>query len=132
MLPSSLLLRRFFALALATCLVASRLPAADAAMAPAMGEQAPNFTLRTLERKPVELAQLVAQGPVVLVVLRGWPGYQCPLCTKQVQDYIAKADLFKARGAQVLLVYPGPAEKLEDHAREFLSDKQWPAEFVNF
>jgi len=27
---------------------------------------------------------------VVLVVLRGWPGYQCPLCTGQVHDSICQ------------------------------------------
>jgi len=106
--------------------------AANPALAAALkvGDTAPNFTLRTLEGRAVELQPLVEKSPVVLVVLRGYPGYQCPLCTKQVQDFVARAAEFKARGAQVLLVYPGPADKLEARAAEFLKDKNWPADFV--
>lgn len=103
---------------------------AQAMTTPKVGETAPDFTVRTLEQKPVELSVLTAQGPVVLVVLRGWPGYQCPLCTRQVQDYIAQAAKFKERGAQVVMIYPGPAEQLEARAGEFLKNKDWPAEFV--
>lgn len=100
------------------------------AATPVVGETAPNFSLRTLDDKPVELKTLTAAGPVVLVVLRGWPEYQCPVCTKQVQDYIAASAQFAQRGALVLMIYPGPAEKLQAHAREFLQDKQWPAGFT--
>ncbi len=103
--------------------------AAESTLPPKSGDVAPNFTLRTLDDQPVELRGLAAMGPVVLVVLRGWPEYQCPVCTKQVQDYIAHASDFAARGARVLMVYPGPAERLQAHAREFLQDKQWPAAF---
>ena len=28
------------------------------------------------------------------------------------------------------MVYPGPAESLKAHAKEFLENKQWPKEFV--
>lgn len=97
---------------------------------PAKGETAPNFTLRTLDDKPVELKSFTDAGPVVLVVLRGWPEYQCPVCTRQVQDYVANAVEFARKGARVLMVYPGPAAQLKAHAQEFLQDKQWPAEFT--
>jgi peroxiredoxin len=105
------------------------LGAAQAAT-PKVGEAAPNFTLRTLDEKPVELKALTEKSSVVLVMLRGWPEYQCPVCTKQVQDYIASAAKFTERGARVLMVYPGPAEKLKAHAQEFLQNKSWPADFV--
>ena len=97
---------------------------------PQVGELAPNFTLTTLDERTAELKALVEAQPVVLVVLRGWPGYQCPLCTRQVQDFVAKAAEFRQRGARVVMVYPGPAEQLKAHAGEFLRDKQWPEEFV--
>ncbi len=104
--------------------------AAATMMTPKMGDTAPDFTLRTLDERAVELKTLNAKAPVVLVVLRGWPGYQCPMCTKQVHDFVASAGEFKARGAQVVMVYPGPAEKLQAHAQEFLKDKSWPADFT--
>lgn len=109
--------------------IRSPLRAAEPAT-PKVGGPAPNFVLQTLDQKPVELNVLTAKTPVVLVVLRGWPGYQCPLCTKQVQDFVSRAPDFRARGVQVLMVYPGPAEKLAEHAQEFLGNKQWPEEFL--
>jgi peroxiredoxin Q/BCP len=99
-------------------------------MPPQVGELAPNFTLSTLEGNSVELAPLLREKPVLLVVLRGWPGYQCPLCTRQVREFVARSSDLAAQGAQVLMVYPGPAENLRAHAQEFLTDKQWPAEFL--
>jgi len=117
-------------LALAVVFVTAAFYAVAASTPPAVGDTAPNFRLNTLEDKPVELKQLTAKQPVVLVVLRGWPGYQCPVCTRQVQDFIRKRDDFAARGVQVLMVYPGPANKLKEHAQEFVQDKQWPAEYL--
>src|SRR6266478_2805966 len=96
---------------------------ARAASPPTPGEAAPDFTLKTLDDKPVELKQLTAKKPVVLVVLRGWPGYQCPLCTRQVNDFVSHASELDAAGAQVLMVYPRPAADLKARAQEFLQDK---------
>src|SRR3954468_12392231 len=69
-------------------------PFASAAT-PQVGDTAPDFTLRTLDDRAVELKALAEKSPVVLVVLRGWPGYQCPMCTKQVHDLTAHAAEFK-------------------------------------
>lgn len=97
---------------------------------PGPGDTAPDFTLRTLDDKPVELSRLYAKRSVVLVVLRGWPGYQCPICTRQVGDFIAHANAFATQKAQVLMVYPGPAKDLKAHAQEFLQNQSWPRDFV--
>jgi peroxiredoxin len=96
---------------------------------PKIGERAPDFTLATLDHKAVRLNELTTMGNVVLVVLRGWPGYQCPFCTKQVHDFIASAAAFRNAKTHVLMVYPGPSPGLENHADEFLTNKQWPKEF---
>jgi peroxiredoxin len=103
---------------------------ATAGTPPVVGDTAPDFNLKTLEAKPVELKQLTAESPVVLVVLRGWPGYQCPLCTRQVHDFVPHAAEFASTGAKVLMVYPGPAQNLQAHAQEFLQDKSWPKDFL--
>ncbi|HEY1111674.1 MAG TPA: peroxiredoxin family protein [Opitutaceae bacterium] len=100
------------------------------AATPGAGDTAPAFALRTLEGKTVELATLAGETRVVLVVLRGFPGYQCPLCTKQVGEFAARAKDFAAKGARVVMVYPGPADQLQRRAGEFLKDKAWPADFV--
>jgi peroxiredoxin len=109
---------------------ATSLLVARAGSTPQVGDAAPNFTLSTLDDKPVELKQLTGKKIVVLVVLRGWPGYQCPLCTRQVQDLVKSASQFEERDVQVLLVYPGPADNLKAHAQEFAQDKQWPKGFL--
>jgi peroxiredoxin Q/BCP len=103
---------------------------ARASEPPAVGERAPDFTLHTLDGRSIELNQLTGQSGVVLLVLRGWPGYQCPICSRQVHDFVAHAGEFSAKKVQVLMVYPGPAEQLKAHAQEFLADKQWPADFL--
>jgi peroxiredoxin len=115
---------------MAMTLVVCALPLALHAAPPKVGEKAPDFVLKTLDDQTVRLTDLTAKGKVVLVVLRGWPGYQCPLCTRQVQDYIASASGFATAHARVVMVYPGPADDLKAHAEEFIKNKQWPKEFI--
>jgi len=100
-----------------------------AAAPPAVGEKAPDFKLTTPEGKSVRLSEVMEKGPVVLVVLRGYPGYQCPYCNRQVQDFIQKSQSFADAGAHVVLVYPGPSQDLEARANEFLADKKLPGNF---
>lgn len=38
--------------------------------------------------------------------------------------------IWATKGARVLMVYPGPADQLKAHAREFLQDIERPADFV--
>jgi len=97
---------------------------------PQVGDKAPDFTLKTLDDQTVHLSDVTAKSKVVLVELRGWPGYDCPFCTKQVRDYVSNADKLKAAGVQILIVYPGPADDLKAHAADFLQDKSWPKDFL--
>lgn len=100
-----------------------------AAAPPVVGEKAPDFSLSTVEGKNVRLSEVTRMGPVVLVVLRGYPGYQCPYCTRQVQDFIRKSQDFSDAGVRVLMVYPGPPASLGSKGSEFLADKKLPANF---
>ena len=97
---------------------------------PSVGSSAPDFTLNTLDGQPVRLNDLTAKYEVVLVVLRGWPGYQCPFCTRQAHDFVNHEKELAADGVQVVMVYPGPADDLKAHAAEFLQDKNWPKDFL--
>jgi peroxiredoxin Q/BCP len=87
---------------------------------PAIGAKAPDFTLSTPTEKAVTLSTEERGHGLVLVILRGFPGYQCPYCVKQVHDYVDRASDFKAKDTRVLLVYPGPPADLDQHAKEFL------------
>ena len=92
-----------------------------AAQTPAVGVKAPDFILQTPTGASVSLAKERAKGTTVLVLLRGFPGYQCPYCVKQVHDFVEHSADFAARKANVVLVYPGPPADLDQHAKEFLA-----------
>lgn len=93
------------------------------------GEKAPDFVLNDLSKNEIQLSKLNTEQTVVLVVLRGWPGYQCPVCSRQVGELIESADKFSKKNAAVLFVYPGPSNKLADYATEFSSDFSMPNNF---
>ena len=115
---------------------ASAVPSADqpapkaAAVGPKVGDEAKDFELASIGGEKVRLSKVREGGPVVLVVLRGYPGYQCPICTRQFAEFRGKADEFKKAGAQVLFVYPGPSDGLKDKAAEFVKGKDYPAHFT--
>jgi peroxiredoxin Q/BCP len=88
---------------------------------PGVGAKAPNFTLSTPTGNAVRMSRVQRGHDLVLVILRGFPGYQCPYCVKQVHDFIDHASEIKAKNAKILLVYPGPPGNLDQHAREFLA-----------
>ena len=100
-----------------------------AATPPMVGDKAPDFALSTVQGKTVRLSEVAAKGSVVLVVLRGYPGYQCPYCNRQVQDFISKSQGFIDAGARVILVYPGPPDNLAAKATEFTTGKMLPDSF---
>ena len=63
-----------------------------------------------------------------MVVLRGFPGYQCPYCVKQVHDFAEHSSEFAAKNVNVLFVYPGPPAELDQRAKEFLEkESEMPA-----
>jgi len=101
----------------------------NAAKPPDVGGRAPDFSLEETGGKPLGLWALTARKPVVLVVLRGYPGYQCPLCNSQVAEFVTSAKELEAAGAEVVFVYPGPAGELKKHAEEFLGSQTLPSGF---
>lgn len=125
--------RTAVAIALAVFVVgyaSAQQPAKAAKVGPKVGDEAKDFELTAIGGEKVKLSKLTESGPVVLVVLRGNPGYQCPICTKQFTEFRGKADEFKAAGAQVVFVYPGPTDGLKDKAAEFVKGKDYPAHFT--
>ena len=100
-----------------------------AAAPPDVGAPAPDFTLARLRGGKAQLSVFTRTSPVVLIVLRGYPGYQCPYCNRQTHDFLRSAVAFKQAGVHVILVYPGAARDLEKRAREFAADKVFPDHF---
>jgi peroxiredoxin Q/BCP len=106
--------------------VANSSPVADP---PKVGDKAPDFTLAALDGKKVTLSTELKNGPVVLVVGRGWVGYQCPFCNRQFGDFSKSAAEIEAAGARVVWVYPGPTESVQQRADEFAAGKAFPTNF---
>lgn len=96
---------------------------------PKVGDQAPDFELKTVDGKSLTLSKLSSEGPVVLLVLRGFPGYQCPLCRRQTAQFKKEADAFREAGANVVMVYPGDVDDLNAKALQFLGTKKLPEGF---
>ena len=113
-------------LALAATPRAQTAPAAGAT--PVIGAKAPDFSLASLDGTRVRLSDEVARGPVVLVVLRGWNGYQCPYCTRQFNEFVSKAGDFQASSARVLFVYTGPDAGMAK-VKEFAAKTEMPSNF---
>ncbi|HJS09276.1 MAG TPA: redoxin family protein [Pirellulales bacterium] len=113
----------------AKALSAEPASAAKQAEPPKVGDKAPDFSLDSVREVTVKLSKLTEKGNVVLVVLRGYPGYQCPICSRQVGELLKHADELAKTGAQVVLVYPGPSDLLKERAKEFIADRTIPKHF---
>lgn len=94
-----------------------------------VGTQAPEFALKDAAGGSFVLSQERARGSIVLIVGRGWPGYQCPFCTRQFAEFRSHAKEFQTAGARVLWIYPGPAEELARHAADFTGTEALPSNF---
>ncbi|TWT99201.1 putative peroxiredoxin [Botrimarina colliarenosi] len=110
-----------FALAAGLLLAASAVAQTETATRPAVGDEAPTLSLVSTAGEPVDLAETFDEGKTVLVVLRGYPGYQCGICSKQATDFLRQSKKFADAEANVVMVYPGDAAGLDGHADEFLT-----------
>ena len=107
-------------------LLAVSLP--SVAATPGVGQRAPDFTLSTPDGSSLSLNSLTSQNRVVLILLRGYPGYQCPFSQQQFQNYQQTAAQFAALGAHVVFIYPGTGGKnLADDAAQMIGDQPLPA-----
>lgn len=97
---------------------------------PRVGDDAPPLSLKAADGTQVKLAELIQEGDVAVVVLRGYPGYQCPICTRQVADLMKRRQDLDEIFAKVVFVYPGPALNLNTRMEEFIHNQSLPEPFV--
>jgi peroxiredoxin len=74
---------------------------------PLLGKRAPDFTLPDHTLKPVSLAELQGQGPVILVF---YYGYYCGHCVAQLFALNEDLKLFEELGVHVVAVSPDTPE----------------------
>ena len=96
---------------------------------PKVGDRAPDFELLALGGDKVRLSTIAKHGPVAVVVLRGYPGYQCPVCSRQVRQFAERGKQFEDAGAEVLMIYPGPAQELAEAGGRVRARTRPPEEF---
>jgi peroxiredoxin len=71
--------------------------------APVVGEPVPDFTLPDAMRRPISLASLRHEGPVVVTFYRGqW----CPYCDLQLRAYQDVLPRIRALGATLVAISP--------------------------
>lgn len=68
--------------------------------APKPGQVAPDFTLKTLSGKSVQLARLIRKGPVMLVFYET----QCVYCFSHIGEFNALHDRYHAKGLSILAI----------------------------
>lgn len=78
----------------------------------------------------LRLSDEVKQGPVVVIVLRGYPGYQCGICNRQVSALVSRARVLDNAVQRVVLVYPGEDSSLERRAEQFMGSRRLPDPMV--
>lgn len=75
-----------------------------------------DLTFRDAAGKTWRVSDLRGKKHVVLVMTRGYYQARCPYCTAQTSRLITNYGQFAERNAEVLVVYPGP----QNHLQEFL------------
>jgi peroxiredoxin len=79
---------------------------------------------------PVDLTKYRGKSNVVLVVVRGLPqqpgGVFCPHCLAQTRGLMANEAEFQKRDAVVLVVFPGPADRVGEFIEQAKSQSTTP------
>jgi len=89
-----------------------------------VGAEAPGFTLPNAFGESVRLADLLADGPVVLTFYRGaW----CPYCNLQLRTLQQALPRIEAQGARLVAVTP----QLPDKSREQVEQDGYPFEILS-
>lgn len=97
---------------------------------PAVGDTAPDFSFTTLDGRSISLSESLRDGPVLLVILRGWVGDQDPTSTRQLRDLLVRARDLSDSDSRVILIYPGPPDQLAAHVSAFIGGFHLPDGFV--
>ena len=81
------------------------------------GEPAAPAAFVDTQGRPVRIEDWRGKKNLVLVFTRGYPGYICPLCTSYTAQIAYRYPEIAAGGAEVLVVFPGSPEKVQDFVR---------------
>jgi peroxiredoxin len=74
-----------------------------------------DLVLKAPDGKSVDLKQYRGKKNLVLVIMRGYPGFVCPNCSAQTSRLVSNYEEFVKRNTEIVVVYPGPAEHLQEY-----------------
>lgn len=98
---------------------------------PEVGQLAIDFELPIVKGEGyLSLSETYKTGPTVVIFLRGYPGYQCPICSRQVSDLVNRAKGLAQASHRVVLVYPGSAKGLEKNSEQFMGSRRLPEPLI--
>ena len=75
-----------------------------------VGDMAPNVVMTTADNKKVNLADLYAKEPVVVIFYRA---YWCPVCAKHLAEFAEKAKDIEAKGVNLVAITPETYENVD-------------------
>lgn len=87
---------------------------ADAKSNAPTGKDAEPASFFDVKGNRVRLEDWRGKKALVLVFTRGYPGYLCPLCTSYTAQIAHRYREIAAAGGEVLLVYPGAPDRVQD------------------
>jgi len=80
----------------------------------------------------IKLSDFKNKQNVVLVFTEGFNGMLCPFCTTQTSRLVANYKKFKDRDCEVIVVYPGPEEHVDDFIETALKTEKKQIDKVPF
>jgi peroxiredoxin len=78
-----------------------------------VGAQAPEFKVKDLSGKEIDLAELTAKGPVLVRLTCG-----CLGCDQEIKYFKTLQDTYKAQGLSSLAIFREPDLKVEQYAKD--------------
>ena len=80
----------------------------------------------------LRLSEYLGKKHVILVFTEGFNGMLCPFCKTQTSRLIANYDEFKKRNCEIIVVYPGPDDRVEEFIDAALSKEKTQIDKVPF
>lgn len=80
----------------------------------------------------IKLADYLGKKNVALVFTQGFNGMICPFCTTQTSRLVANYEKFVQRNCEVIVVYPGPDDHVDDFVKAALKTEKEQVDNVPF
>lgn len=80
----------------------------------------------------IKIADYFGKKNVILVFTEGFNGMICPFCKTQTSRLVANYEKFQERDCEIIVVYPGPKDHLEEFVEAALKTEKEQVDQVPF